>query len=157
MKCAICNQKIKDSGNSAAPVSDGRCCNACYFEHVVPAKKYRYGVLIPAKGRAKPYEVLNIGMSGMAERLQAAVGGYLRRIEVDSEYNEIILADENAHESNKLMNKAATYLAHSNLCEGDYIAGDVLVLKKDGEEFRFFSYETAKVRAELINNMTECF
>lgn len=157
MKCAICKQTIKGSGNSALPLSEDRCCNTCYFEHVVPAKAYRYGVLIPAKGRAKPYEVKNIGTPMELTNLQEAVKGYIQPVKVDSVRNEIILVDEEGKCKNKPLNTSATYLAQNNLFEGDYIAGDALLVQTDDENFKYMTYETAKVRAELINNMTECF
>lgn len=43
MKCCICNNEIPaagdwTAGNSAEPLSDGRCCNACDMAVVVPAR-----------------------------------------------------------------------------------------------------------------------
>ena len=158
MKCTICKKNIKGDGNSALPLSEDRCCNACYFEHVVPAKAYRYGVLIPAKGRAKPYEIKNIGVPLLeTNSLQEAVKGYLRSVKVETVRDEVLLVDEDGVSNNKPMNTAATYLAQSSLCEGEYIAGDALLMQKYGEAFKYLKYETAKVRAELINGMTECF
>lgn len=157
MKCVFCNKKIIDSGNSALPLSEERCCTACYFERVVPAKAYRYGVLIPVGGRAKPYEIKNIGTLMELTNLQEAVKGYIQPVTVDSTRNEIILVDEEGKFKNKELNKVATYLVQNNLFEGDYIAGDALLLQTDEENFKYMTYRTAKVRAELINNMTECF
>lgn len=157
MKCAICKQTIKGSGNSALPLSEERCCNTCYFEHVVPAKACRYGVLIPAKGRAKPYEIKGISTYMELTNLQEAVGGYIQPVKVDSVRNETILVDEDGKCKNKPLNKAATYIAHNYLLEGDCIVGDALLVIEDDKNFRYMTYKTAKVRAELINGMTECF
>ncbi len=157
MKCAICKGKMKGSGNNAVPVVEGRCCDACYFEHVVPARKYRYGILIPAKGKAKPFEIKGIGTLMELTNLQTAVGGYIEPVTVDSVREEILLVDEEGKLKEKPLNTAATYLAQNHLFEGDYIAGDALLVQTDGENFKYMSYDTAKVRAELINNMTECF
>lgn len=44
MKCSICDKEIPvkeggwDSGNNAQPVSDGRCCDDCNMEVVVPTR-----------------------------------------------------------------------------------------------------------------------
>lgn len=157
MKCAICKQKIKGDGNSAVPFTEGRCCNACYFEYVVPAKRYRYGILIPAKGKAKPYEIKNIGTPMELNSLQEAVGGYIQPVGVDSVRDELLLIDEESKCKNKSLNKAATYLCQNHLYEGDYISGDALLVLNDDENFKYMTYDIAKVRAELINNMTECF
>ena len=157
MKCVICKKNISGSGNSAIPVLDGKCCNACYFEQVVPAKKYRYGILIPVKGKAKPYEIKGIGTLMELTNLQEAVGGYIQPVTVDSVRNEILLIDEEGKCKDKHLNTAAMYLVQNHLFEGDYIAGDALLVQTEGEDFKYMTYDTAKVRAELINNMTECF
>lgn len=44
MKCSICDGPIKvlptgwSTGNNAAPVNDGRCCDECNFMIVIPAR-----------------------------------------------------------------------------------------------------------------------
>ena len=50
MKCSICKNEIEklkdpktgnvcwDSGNSSEPISEGRCCNKCDDEVVLPAR-----------------------------------------------------------------------------------------------------------------------
>ena len=35
-KCIICNTQIKGWGNNANPVQNGRCCNDCNSEVVIP-------------------------------------------------------------------------------------------------------------------------
>ena len=35
-KCIICNTQIKGWGNNANPVQNGRCCNDCNTEVVIP-------------------------------------------------------------------------------------------------------------------------
>lgn len=36
--CVICGKEIEDYGNNAAPVKDGRCCDDCHYNVVVPAR-----------------------------------------------------------------------------------------------------------------------
>lgn len=44
MKCSICQNEIPvkqggwSSGNNAQPVNDGRCCDECNAEVVIPAR-----------------------------------------------------------------------------------------------------------------------
>ena len=44
MNCSICNKEIPvkaggwDSGNNAQPVNDGRCCDQCNMDVVIPAR-----------------------------------------------------------------------------------------------------------------------
>ena len=43
MKCSICLEKIPsrggwDQGNNAEPVNDGRCCDDCNWNVVIPAR-----------------------------------------------------------------------------------------------------------------------
>ena len=44
MKCSICNKEIPvkeggwDSGNNAEPVNDGRCCDQCNMDVVIPER-----------------------------------------------------------------------------------------------------------------------
>jgi hypothetical protein len=35
-KCIICNTEIKGWGNNANPVQNGRCCDNCNIEVVIP-------------------------------------------------------------------------------------------------------------------------
>ena len=38
--CCICGAVFYGFGNDPAPVKEeGRCCNACNWEHVIPARK----------------------------------------------------------------------------------------------------------------------
>ena len=37
-RCSICGGEITGHGNNAAPVTDGRCCDACNMAVVVPAR-----------------------------------------------------------------------------------------------------------------------
>jgi hypothetical protein len=39
--CSICNGPIVGFGNNAQPVNDGRCCDRCYSETVVPERVRR--------------------------------------------------------------------------------------------------------------------
>jgi hypothetical protein len=36
--CILCNKKLKDKGNNALPLADGRCCDECNNEKVIPAR-----------------------------------------------------------------------------------------------------------------------
>jgi hypothetical protein len=44
MKCSICEKEIPvkeggwDSGNNAQPVNDGRCCDQCNMDVVIPER-----------------------------------------------------------------------------------------------------------------------
>jgi hypothetical protein len=47
MKCGICKQEIEikgnwDLGNNAQPVCNGRCCDVCNFNIVLPQRLIRY-------------------------------------------------------------------------------------------------------------------
>ena len=36
--CSICGGQYEGWGNNAKPVNNGRCCDACNWEHVIPAR-----------------------------------------------------------------------------------------------------------------------
>jgi len=36
--CSICGKEYSGWGNNAWPVNDGRCCDQCNFEFVIPAR-----------------------------------------------------------------------------------------------------------------------
>ena len=36
--CSICSRVYTGSGNNAAPVNDGRCCNGCNIVVVLPER-----------------------------------------------------------------------------------------------------------------------
>ena len=38
--CSICREKYTGWGNNAWPVTDGRCCDACNRDYVIPARLY---------------------------------------------------------------------------------------------------------------------
>lgn len=43
MKCCLCNNNIEVKGswvkgNNAQPLKDGRCCDKCNYEKVLPAR-----------------------------------------------------------------------------------------------------------------------
>lgn len=48
MKCSICDKDIPvkeggwDSGNNAQPINDGRCCDDCNMNVVIPARLREY-------------------------------------------------------------------------------------------------------------------
>tara|TARA_Y100000310_G_C20536846_1_gene741276 strand:- start:353 stop:508 length:156 start_codon:yes stop_codon:yes gene_type:complete len=51
MKCCLCDKKIEleengwDSGHNAQPIRDGRCCDNCNYNKVMPIRlKELYGV-----------------------------------------------------------------------------------------------------------------
>ena len=37
--CSICGGAIVGFGNSAQPINDGRCCDQCNADHVIPAQR----------------------------------------------------------------------------------------------------------------------
>lgn len=37
-QCAICGQNLDGFGNNAEPVTEGRCCDACNRQRVIPAR-----------------------------------------------------------------------------------------------------------------------
>lgn len=37
-KCSICGKKYEGYGNNAHPVNDGRCCDKCNLETVIPRR-----------------------------------------------------------------------------------------------------------------------
>lgn len=42
LACVICGAPIPDGiGHNAAPVKDGRCCDACNTTRVIPERLYR--------------------------------------------------------------------------------------------------------------------
>ena len=46
MKCSICKEEIKaingwTEGNNAEPINNGRCCDTCNMEKVIPARLNR--------------------------------------------------------------------------------------------------------------------
>ena len=52
-KCCICKKKIVGYGNNAWPVRDGRCCDTCNWEYVIPARLLQLYSTQPNKGEAK--------------------------------------------------------------------------------------------------------
>ena len=36
--CVICNKEFEEYGNNALPVKEGRCCDKCNQEQVIPAR-----------------------------------------------------------------------------------------------------------------------
>jgi len=47
MKCSICGEEIECirnwcEGNNAQPINDGRCCNKCNANVVIPARLKRF-------------------------------------------------------------------------------------------------------------------
>jgi hypothetical protein len=37
-KCSICQRDYDGPGNNAEPINDGRCCNACNINIVLPTR-----------------------------------------------------------------------------------------------------------------------
>lgn len=37
-KCSICKNKLIGFGNNAEPINNGKCCDACNFTKVIPAR-----------------------------------------------------------------------------------------------------------------------
>lgn len=42
MKCVICNREFRGHGNNAEPVKEGRCCDKCNADVVVPVRMMRW-------------------------------------------------------------------------------------------------------------------
>lgn len=41
-KCSICGKKNEGYGNNARPVNDGKCCDYCNANVVIPARIYQW-------------------------------------------------------------------------------------------------------------------
>ena len=41
-KCSICGKKYDGYGNNARPVNDGKCCDYCNANVVIPARIYQW-------------------------------------------------------------------------------------------------------------------
>jgi hypothetical protein len=50
--CVICRKSAAGFGNNAAPVADGRCCDGCNQNVVVPARVERLYAFIAAEKTA---------------------------------------------------------------------------------------------------------
>jgi hypothetical protein len=48
--CSICNGAIVGFGNHAQPINDGRCCDRCHVEHVIPERARRMLERDPPRG-----------------------------------------------------------------------------------------------------------
>lgn len=48
-RCSICQNKIYGRGNSATPVNDGRCCDGCNINVVLPARMNLTKKITPQK------------------------------------------------------------------------------------------------------------
>ena len=48
--CSICGKEYTGWGNNAWPVNEGRCCDACNWNYVIPA---RLTEMSKAKGQKK--------------------------------------------------------------------------------------------------------
>ena len=41
MKCCLCNEDAGKYGNNADPITNGRCCDLCDLEFVIPERIHR--------------------------------------------------------------------------------------------------------------------
>ncbi|MHA1868686.1 MAG: hypothetical protein ACTSXD_11635 [Candidatus Heimdallarchaeaceae archaeon] len=41
MKCCFCGKEAGKYGNNAQPIMNGRCCDKCNEEFVIPVRLYR--------------------------------------------------------------------------------------------------------------------
>ena len=41
--CSICGKEYVGWGNNAQPVNDGRCCDRCNLDYVIPARLFGTG------------------------------------------------------------------------------------------------------------------
>lgn len=37
-KCCICGKEVEEYGNNSWPIKEGRCCNECNLNKVLPAR-----------------------------------------------------------------------------------------------------------------------
>jgi len=52
--CSICGEKYYGWGNNAWPVNEGRCCNECNSDSVIPARlRGVQGPMIPDKSKRR--------------------------------------------------------------------------------------------------------
>ena len=87
------------------------------------------GLFIPAD-YTKPYEVRELETSELLESLQTTVGGYVEVAHLEQMGLDMYLNEEGKI-SGQPFNKRATVVAftmHWKHVQGDYIAGDVMVL-----------------------------
>lgn len=49
--CSICGKTYEHWGNNAQPINNGRCCDKCNYEYVLPA---RLGLPIELPKKRKP-------------------------------------------------------------------------------------------------------
>ena len=50
--CSICGKTYEHWGNNAWPINEGRCCDKCNLDYVVPARIGLH-VELPKKAKAK--------------------------------------------------------------------------------------------------------
>ena len=78
-------------------------------------------------------EVLDIepknGQDFQLEELQTIVGGLIQIIEIND--TEIMVINEEGKLENLPLNEQATAIYQKQVCEGDFIIGDVLICKNE--------------------------
>ena len=78
-------------------------------------------------------EVLDIepknGQDFQLEELQTIVGGLIQIIEIND--TEIMVINEEGKLENLPLNEQATAIYKKQVCEGDFIVGDVLICKNE--------------------------
>ena len=47
-QCCLCGKHFAGSGNNALPVKNGKCCNKCYTDKVLPARQIQ--IMVMRKG-----------------------------------------------------------------------------------------------------------
>ena len=60
MKCSICGAEFEGFGHNAEPVNNGRCCDKCNFDVVLPARIIRSGTVIKRNPDAKVGDKIHI-------------------------------------------------------------------------------------------------
>jgi hypothetical protein len=51
--CSICQRSVQGYGNNAAPINDGRCCDNCNSNVVIPARIERMYAAMAAEQPAR--------------------------------------------------------------------------------------------------------
>lgn len=67
MKCCICGKEFEGFGHNAEPIKNGRCCDYCNFNAVLPVRITKLGMVI-VKQNAKVGDKIHIvNMEGEPE------------------------------------------------------------------------------------------
>lgn len=79
-KCVICKKEFEGYGNNAEPVANGRCCNYCNMNVVLPARIVKSGTLIKRNPDVKIGDTIHI-ISMEGEPAYAGKEGVVQHID----------------------------------------------------------------------------